>query len=164
MRTLYLVRHAKSSWESPGVRDFDRPLNDRGLRDAPKMAKTLVDRHVSPDLVVTSPAKRAQTTAMFFARAFGTPEEQVVRNPDIYDALPFTILQIISGLPDSAQTVIMFGHNPSFTEVANHFTEDFIPNVPTCGIVQINSQADTWAEMSELNSKVVACFFPKEVL
>lgn len=164
MRTLYLIRHAKSSWESPGVRDFDRPLNDRGLRDAPSMAKILVERHISPDLVVTSPAKRAQTTALFFARAFGISDEQVLRNPDIYDALPFTILQTISGLPDSARTVLMFGHNPSFTEVANHFTEDFIPNVPTCGIVQINTQAETWAEMTELNSKVVARFFPKEML
>lgn len=146
------------------MRDFDRPLNDRGLRDAPNMAKILAERGVSPDLIVTSPAKRASTTALFFARAFELPDERLVKNPDIYDAMPLTILQTISQLPDDAQTVLMFGHNPAFTEVVNHFSEDFISNLPTCGIVQINSQAPTWAEFADLNAKVVACFFPKEFL
>lgn len=146
------------------MRDFDRPLNDRGLRDAPQMAKLLAARNVSPDLIVTSPAKRASTTALFFARAFHVPEEQVTKDPEIYDAMPLTILQVISRLPDSAGTVLMFGHNPAFTEVVNHFSEDYMSNLPTCGIVQINSQATTWAEFADLNAKVVACFFPKEFL
>lgn len=164
MRTLFLIRHAKSSWDNPGIRDFSRPLNERGMHDAPSMAKMLAKRGVKPDLIVSSPAKRALTTALFFAEAFGLPGEQVQKEQDIYEAMPLDILRIISGLPDEAHTVLLFGHNPTFTEVANNFTEDFIDNVPTCGIVQIETKAERWQEMYEANSRVVACFFPKEVL
>lgn len=164
MRTLFLIRHAKSSWDNPGLRDFDRPLNKRGIHDAPKMAKTLEKQGIKPDLLVSSPAKRALTTALFFAETFGVADEAVLRNEDIYMASPREILKIISQLPDSAQTVFLFGHNPTFTEVANHFSDDFIDNIPTCGVVQIESPADVWKEFSEGNATVKACFFPKEVL
>jgi phosphohistidine phosphatase len=128
------------------------------------MAKMLVKQGLKPDLLVSSPAKRALTTALFFAEAFGLEGEAVLREEDIYEAGPRDILRIISGLPDSAQTVFLFGHNPTFTEVANHFTEDFIDNIPTCGIVQIVSKADSWKAFSEGKAAVRACFFPKEVL
>ncbi|MDX1911379.1 MAG: histidine phosphatase family protein [Saprospiraceae bacterium] len=165
MRTLYLVRHAKSSWGNPGLRDHDRPLNDRGLHDAPRMARLLVEHGVQPDLLVSSPAKRALTTALFFAEAFGIADEAVRRDPDIYEAFPQEILRIISQLPDSATTVLIFGHNPTFTDVANRFSEDdFLENVPTCGVVKITSSAASWKEFYEGNSKIAACFFPKEVL
>ncbi len=164
MRTLYLIRHAKSSWDNPGLRDFNRPLNDRGLREAPKMAQLLVRQGVQPDLLVSSPAKRALTTALFFAETFGIADDAVVREQDIYEADPTDIFQIISRLPDSAQTVMLFGHNPTFTDVANRFSENFIDNVPTCGVVQIESAADSWQKFYEGNANVKACFFPKEVL
>ena len=164
MRTLFLIRHAKSSWDNPGLRDFNRPLNERGLHDAPRMAKMLVKQGLKPDLLVSSPAKRALTTALFFAETFDIADEAVLREEEIYEAAPGDILHIISRLPDSAQTVLLFGHNPTFTEVANRFTEDFIDNVPTCGVVQIVSEADSWKAFSEGNAAVRACFFPKEVL
>jgi phosphohistidine phosphatase len=164
MRTLFLVRHAKSSWDNPGLRDFDRPLNERGLQDAPRMAQLLAKEGVVPDLLVSSPAKRALTTALFFAKSFDIPDEKVLREPDIYEAFPQEILRLVSALPEAARTVLFFGHNPTFTEVANRFTEDFIDNVPTCGVVKIVSSAENWASMYEGNSKVTACFFPKEVL
>lgn len=165
MRTLYLVRHAKSSWGNPGLRDHDRPLNDRGLHDAPRMARLLVEHGVQPDLLVSSPAKRALTTALFFAEAFGIADDAVERNPDIYEAFPQEILRIISQLPDAAETVLLFGHNPTFTDVANRFSEDdFLENVPTCGVVKIASSAASWKEFYEGNSKIAACYFPKEVL
>jgi len=164
MRTIFLIRHAKSSWDNPGLRDFNRPLNERGLHDAPKMAKILVKQGVKPDLLVSSPAKRALTTALFFAEAFGLADEAVMREQDIYEAGPTDIFQIINRLPDSAQTVLLFGHNPTLTEVANRFSEDFIDNVPTCGIVQIESVADSWRAFYEGNANVKAYFFPKEVL
>ncbi len=165
MRTLYLIRHAKSSWGNPGLRDHDRPLNDRGLHDAPKMAQLLAEQGVKPDLLVSSPAKRALTTALYFAEAFKIESAEVHREPNIYDAFPQEILRIISDLPESAQTVALFGHNPTFTEVANRFSEnDFIENIPTCGIVKITSSANSWREFYEGNSKVAACYFPKEVL
>lgn len=165
MRTLFLIRHAKSSWGNPGLRDFDRPLNDRGLHDAPQMAKLLAEEGVTPDLLVTSPAKRALTTALFFANTFNIPNESVQKEPNIYEAHPQEILRIISSLPEEAKTVLLFGHNPTFTEVANVFMDnDFIENVPTCGIVKITSTAKSWKEMYEGNAQVAACFFPKEVL
>lgn len=165
MRTLFLVRHAKSSWGNPGLRDHDRPLNDRGLHDAPKMAQLLVKHGVAPDLLVSSPAKRAITTALFFAETFQVNPSEVQREPSIYEAHPQEILRIISDLPESARTVMVFGHNPTFTEVANIFAEDdVIENVPTCGVVKITSSASSWREFYEGNSKITACFFPKEVL
>jgi phosphohistidine phosphatase len=164
LRTLFLIRHAKSNWDSPGLRDYDRPLDQRGLRDAPLMADLLVKRNIQPDLIVSSSAKRAMTTAQFFAAAFGLPPEKLILNKDIYEAFSTTVYQIISKFPDDAATVMLFGHNPTFTDIANDFSEDFIGNVPTCGIVQIESTANSWAEFSELNSKVTACFFPKEQL
>lgn len=165
MRTLYLIRHAKSSWDTPGLRDFDRPLNARGMKDAPRMAKMLAETGAKPDLLISSPAKRAITTALFFAEAFKVKHDQVQREPRIYEAFPQEIQRIISELPDSAGTVLLFGHNPTFTEVANLFAQDdFIDNVPTCGIVKIQTSANSWKEMYEGNAKVTALYFPKEVL
>lgn len=164
MRTLFFIRHAKSSWDNPGLRDFDRPLNKRGLHDAPRMAKMLEKQGARPDLLVSSPAKRALTTALFFAGAFGIADESVVREQGIYEAYPTDIMHIVSSLPDSARTVLLFGHNPTLTELANRFSDDFIDNVPTCGIVQVESSADSWQSFFDDNARVRACFFPKEVL
>ncbi len=164
MRTLYLIRHAKSSWDNPGLRDFNRPLNDRGLRDAPRMAQLLANRGVRPDLLVSSPAKRALTTAQFFAAAFQYADAAIQREESIYESLPHDLLRLISQLPDEARTVLLFGHNPTFTEVANRFSEELIENVPTCGIVQIESSADRWNTLFEGNAKVMSCFFPKGAL
>jgi phosphohistidine phosphatase len=165
MRTLYLIRHAKSSWDSPGLRDFDRPLNERGLKDGPRMAQLLAKEGVKPDLLISSPAKRAYTTALFFAEAFQINPAEIQKEPGIYEALPTDILRLIAELPTDAATVCIFGHNPTFTEVANQFAEDdIIENVPTCGIVKISSSAADWRSMYEGNSRIAACYFPKEVL
>lgn len=165
MKTLYLVRHAKSSWDNFGLRDHDRPLNHRGLRDAPKMGRMLAKMGVQPHLLVSSTAKRACTTAYFFAETFGIQENDVALESKIYEASVLEILQIISQLPEDAPVVMLFGHNPTFTDVANRFTaDDYIENVPTCGVVKIESSAPSWKELYEGNSKVTACYFPKEVL
>jgi phosphohistidine phosphatase len=165
MRTLYLIRHAKSSWGNPGLRDFDRPLNERGQQDGPKMAQLLVKEGVKPDLLVSSPAKRALTTALFFADAFQIDSDNVRRESRIYEAHPTEILRLIAELPAESTTVFLFGHNPTFTEVANLFANDhYIENVPTCGVVKITTTAADWSGMYEGNSRIAACYFPKEVL
>ncbi len=164
MRTLFLIRHAKSSWEHPGIRDIDRPLNERGLYEAPLMAQILVREGVQPDLLVSSPAKRAWTTALFFAVAFGIKDEAIQREQDIYEADPPDILRLVSQLPDTASTVFLFGHNMTFTDVANRFAKTEIANVPTCGIVRIESDVDTWAAFDEDNATVCKRYFPKEAL
>lgn len=164
MRTLFLIRHAKSSWDNPGLRDFNRPLNERGLHDAPLMAHLLAKQGIKPDLLVSSPAKRAITTALFFAEAFDVEGDAVVQEQDIYEAAPMDILRIVSQLPDTAQVVLLFGHNPTLTDVANRFSEKYIDNIPTCGIVQIVSDEESWQAFDEANATVRRCFFPKEVL
>lgn len=164
MRKLFLVRHAKSSWDNPGLRDFNRPLNDRGLHDAPLMAALLVKAGYKPELLVSSPAKRALTTALFFAEAFGVPADAVLRNEHLYEAMPPDVLRIISQLPDTAESVMLFGHNPTFTDVANRFTSIYIDNVPTCGVVLLESSAGSWPELYEGNTDLKICYFPKEVL
>ena len=126
MRTLYLIRHAKSSWDNPGLRDFNRPLNERGQRDAPLMAALIAKMGIKPDLIVSSPARRAITTAQYFADALGIADDDIVRNQEIYEAYPQEILRLISELPEKSETVFMFGHNPTFTDVANRFSDDFI--------------------------------------
>lgn len=129
------------------------------------MAQLLAKEGVSPDLLISSPAKRAITTAIFFAEAFKIDPSEIRREAGIYEAHPTDILRLIADLPAEAKTVCIFGHNPTFTEVANLFAEDdIIENVPTCGIVKINSSATDWRSMYEGNSRITACYFPKEVL
>jgi phosphohistidine phosphatase len=164
MRYLFLIRHAKSSWDAPSLRDFDRPLNERGGHDAPRMAKLLFQKNIRPDLIVSSPAKRALTTARFFAEGLGIPPDSIVQKAEIYDAFATDILQIIQELPDHAQTVFLFGHNPTFTDVANRFADQYIGNIPTCGVVCIESTAPGWADFNTANARVIAQLFPKEVL
>jgi len=164
MRYLFLIRHAKSSWDIPGLRDFDRPLNDRGLHDAPRMAGLMREKAIRPDLIVSSPAKRAITTARFFAEGLGIPPETIVQKHEIYDAFATDILEIVRNLPDPARTVFLFGHNPTFTDVANRFTDHYIDNIPTCGVVCIESSAARWSDFNTDNARVIAHFFPKESL
>jgi phosphohistidine phosphatase len=164
MRTIYLIRHAKSSWDNPTLRDFQRPLNERGLTIAPQMAALLKRDNEIPDLIVSSPAKRALETAHFFATANGIGEEHIQLEEDIYEASPVQLLRVISRLPETADRIFLFGHNPSFTEVANLYSAKAIDNIPTCGIVRIDTTAAVWSEMYEGNARVVKTWFPKEVL
>ncbi|MCS7036287.1 MAG: histidine phosphatase family protein [Saprospiraceae bacterium] len=164
MRMLYLIRHAKSSWDHPGLRDFERPLNDRGHRDAPEMARLLRSKGIRPDLIVSSPARRALTTAQYFAQTFGIAEEDIVREEDIYEASTSDILRIIRALPDEVHTVFLFGHNPTFTDVVNQFSQTYIANIPTCGIAELAASVERWADVRQENTRLIQCFFPKDVL
>jgi len=128
------------------------------------MAQLLVRQGIQPELIVSSPAKRALATARIFAAAFGITEDDIVSNTDIYEAGVADMMRIISALPDTARVVLIFGHNPSYTTVANRFANHPIDNVPTCGIVQIESDAGAWNKLHEGNARVKACFFPKERL
>lgn len=163
MKTIYFVRHAKSSWDHPDLRDFERPLNERGQKDAPRMAKLFVAKGVKPDKLVSSPANRALTTATHFANAFGIPSDQILRNEDIYESMTATILTIIKNWDDDWQTVFIFGHNPTFTDVVNHLGGSHLLNIPTCGVCKVVSTAEKWADVKPENSKMVENFFPKEL-
>lgn len=144
MRTLYLCRHAKSSWADPGMDDFDRPLNERGMRNAPFMADRFKERGEPVDLVVSSPANRALTTARFFTEALGIPPERFMLQPAIYLAERQALVRLVCGLPDSARRVLLFGHNPGFTDLACHLGDTTIDNLPTCGMVRIDLPVNEW--------------------
>ena len=161
MKTFYLIRHAKSSWEDPTLDDFDRPLNNRGLRDGPIMSQMLKGKGVKVDRILSSPANRAYTTSKYFAEALDIDVSDIVLHPEIYEAYPEHVIQIIRGLDDSLNTVLLFGHNPSFTSLANMFTDDYIANVATCGVVRIESSADEWSGIDRANTKVAEYLFPK---
>lgn len=163
MKSIYFIRHAKSSWEDSSLSDIERPLNNRGLRDAPFMAKLLKGKDVNPDRILTSPANRAYTTATYFAKEMDIPESSLVVRKEIYHAYPEDVLSIIRNLDNNDEVVLMFGHNPCFTSMANRFANDYIPNVPTCGIVQVDADVTEWTDFQEFGD-LKAFHFPKQYL
>ncbi len=161
MKTIYFIRHAKSSWKDMSLRDFDRPLNKRGLRDAPFMANLLKEKGVEPDAIVSSPANRAYTTACYFAKALNIEVADIIKEKAIYEAYYSTVLAVVQKQSDQLDTLLVFGHNPAFTNLANSFTGNHIDNVPTCGIVEVAATINKWAELDEGNGKVVNFLYPK---
>ncbi|MCB0572915.1 MAG: histidine phosphatase family protein [Phaeodactylibacter sp.] len=162
MKTIYFVRHAKSSWDNPTLRDIDRPLNKRGLRDAPFMAKLIKSKGVRPGLLVSSPAVRAITTARFFAEALGIDKGQIEQDKRVYEAYPEDILEIVQEFSDDCSVAFLFGHNPTLTTVANMFAEDYIANLPTCSVVQVDADIDSWQGFREGKGRISGFFYPKQ--
>lgn len=159
MRQLFLVRHAKSDQGHDELADIDRPLNTRGYRDAPRMAWVLHARGVKPDVIVSSPAVRAISTALIFARELGFPPHQVVLDERLYEASPSTMTQVIAG--HSAASVMLFGHNPTITEVATDLSGVTFENVPTTGIVCIKFAAASWAKAVTEGGELELFEYPK---
>lgn len=162
MKNLFLIRHAKSSWDDTSLRDFDRPLNNRGHKSAPFMGHLLYKTGIQPDFWLSSPAKRAMTTAEYFARAFEVPPADILPKYGIYNASVVELLTIIHAIPDDKKTVFMFGHNPGFTDCANYLTGEHIFNVPTVGIVHIEFATLFWGETGRNSGRVVAFYEPKK--
>jgi phosphohistidine phosphatase len=161
MRTLYLIRHAKSDWET-GLPDEERPLNARGLRNAPLMGQLLQAQGVQPDLIVSSPATRAHHTSRLIAAAVGYPEASIKLEPRIYEAMTATLQDVIQHLPDTAATVFLFGHNPGFTRVANVLCPDLsLDNLPTCGIVAIQFAVGSWRAVEAGTGSLLLLDYPK---
>ncbi len=164
MKSLILQRHAKSSWDHPDLNDFDRPLNQRGLRDALEMGKRMGRKGERPDLYVSSPANRAITTARIIGKELKYPLEKIVLNQAIYMAGVRTLLTIVNTLDDDNNTVILFGHNPGFTEFAEYLSDERFGNVPTSGQVKITFEAESWALISAGLGIVEWFDFPKNTL
>lgn len=162
MKTVYIIRHAKSSWSDSSLKDIERPLNKRGYRDAPFMANLLSGKGVKPDRLISSPANRAYTTATYFAEAFHISKPSIDIRKTIYEAYPEDILDLVEHLANEWQTVCIFGHNPTFTSFANLFTNNYIANVPTCGIVRIDADVERWEQFSVDTAKVTEFHYPKQ--
>lgn len=125
------------------------------------MAKILKEQGGRPDLVVSSPAVRAKTTAQYFCHEFGIKDSDIDFQKDIYEALESDILKIVKDLPKNAKTVLLFGHNPTLTYFTNRFNEDPIDNLPTCGIVRLDASIDDWSAFSVKTAKVTGLWYPK---
>ena len=163
MKQLVLIRHAKSSWEYPELPDRERPLNKRGIRDAPLMGQFLHDQGVHADLILSSPAVRAYTTARIIAMQLAFDVDQINVVSDIYGAYHEELLDLVRGVDDAYSSVFMFGHNPEFTSLANYFSDSYIDNVPTCGVVRIKVECEKWKDLNKMNARVVAFDFPKKL-
>jgi phosphohistidine phosphatase len=162
MKTVILVRHAKSSWDDHTVSDFERPLNDRGKQDAPEMAGRLQKKLKKIDAFISSPAKRAKKTATIFAKAYGLEKEDVVLKDELYLAAENTFFDVISKLPESMNTIALFSHNPGLTDFANVLTDEIrVDNVPTCGIFAVTSESD-WPSFRESQKKFLFFDYPKD--
>lgn len=162
MRLLSLVRHAKSSWDYEELSDFERPLNERGRRDAPAMAQRVRRLIGTPDRLVSSPALRAITTAHVFADAFGLGLEEVQLQPRIYEASPATLVQILRQLDDADSHVMLFGHNPGFSQLAGLLAPCPFDEVPTCAVVHLALDIGHWRDAGPGLGKLHHYLFPKD--
>ena len=161
MKTLLIVRHAKSSWDSADISDFDRPLNDRGKRDAPAMAHRVIKAGISIDRFVSSPAKRARTTAGHFIHEFGRKEKEIREIPELYHADVPVFKQVVSGLDDSDDTVAIFSHNPGITAFVNTLTEIRLDNMPTCAVFAVKNEVEHWKDFLSGGAKFLFFDYPK---
>ena len=164
VRTLYITRHAKSSWSDANSSDFDRPLNERGLRNAPFMALMFHKRGEPVDLLVSSTANRALTTAFLFAKELGIPEQDVLRIEALYHSTIPTLLRTLNELPNTSQRVMLFGHNPGLTELVEYLSGEDIGNLPTCGMVRIDFPGEDWVQVSRDLGTLVWVDYPKRHL
>ena len=161
MKYIFLVRHAKSSWADYSLADHDRPLNNRGERDAPFMATKLVDAGYAVHGLLSSTAKRARKTANAFRKAFELDKDQLHLERGLYHAMPTQIINEIKALPDSWTSVAVFGHNPGFTDLVNRFPGIHIDNVPTCGIHGSSCNVSNWSEWSPEKAEHLFFYYPK---
>jgi len=160
MKKLFLIRHAKSSWANIDLDDFDRPLNSRGKRDAPAMAKRLKAKGVFPDMIVTSAAKRARKTAQKFAKVLGYDKNKIYSLEKLYGCSEKTLLEVLKNTDDKVKVLFLIGHNPELNELAEYLV-GFDENIVTSGVVSIDFDVAKWDDISANNAKFVFYDFPK---
>jgi phosphohistidine phosphatase len=161
MKTLFLIRHAKSSWDDTALPDKDRPLSDRGRRDAPKMGKRLAKRDVKPDLILSSPARRALTTAEIIAKKLDYKRKNIVVEDRLYSGAVHDLLNVVQKLGDKLERVMLFGHNPELTELAHRLSSE-ITHMPTCAVAEFMFSAKSWSNIGKAKLAKVALDYPKK--
>ena len=161
MKSVLIIRHAKSSWDNVLQKDFDRPLNDRGQKDAPSMAKRLLDKKITIDGFISSPALRAYTTAIYFATIYGKKKKEVVTFPQLYEATAPVFYNIVSQTTDALNTIAIFSHNPGITDFVNSLTNTRIDDMPTCGIFAVQADIEHWKDFDSANKTFWFFDYPK---
>jgi len=161
MKTLILIRHAKSSWDQIGIDDFDRPLNERGKKDAPEMAKRLKEKAIELDYLISSPAKRARKTARYFAEQFGFKKEDINLIDELYGATRSAFSKVVAQIDDKNHAVALFSHNPGITEFASSLTNVRVDDMPTCAMFALQIETDSWKDFSTAEKKFLFFDYPK---
>lgn len=160
-RTLFLVRHAKSSWDDVALPDKERPLADRGKRDAPMMGKRLAKRQVKPDLILSSPARRALSTAEIIAKELNYKVNDIVEDDRLYATDGETLLGVIGELSDELACVMLVGHNPEFVDLAHRLSNEVAP-MPTCAVAQFTFESKSWSAIGAIEPMRVIFDYPKK--
>jgi phosphohistidine phosphatase len=161
MRIIYLVRHAKSDWTG-SVDDHDRPLNDRGRKDAPMMANRLLERKAKVDRFVSSPAKRAYSTALAFASAYERKKSEIIEVAELYLPTPDSFIKVIEKFDDKDKSIAIFSHNSGITDFANSLQLVNIDNIPTCGIFAFRVKSDNWESFQKAEKEFIFFDYPKK--
>ena len=161
MKTLLLLRHAKSDWADISLRDFDRPLADRGKRDAPRIGKALGKRGPLPDLIISSPAARARQTIEAVIDSAGIDISPQF-NDSVYGAVDAELIRLIRQLPDSSDCVLLVGHNPAFEQLVSRLTGTY-PHMPTAALACIQFKIETWADLEDGQGKLLWLLTPKQL-
>jgi phosphohistidine phosphatase len=163
MKQVIFVRHAKSDWGNEYLKDMDRYLAERGYSDAYFLSEWFNKNHAAPDRIIASTATRALSTALIFARALDFNMACFQLEKEIYEGSVATLLSIIKEQDDSKKTLMLFGHNPGFTNICNDLSEDmYFDNVPTCGLVSFNFDISSWSEIEAKKGKLNFYQYPKD--
>jgi len=160
MKTIYLIRHAKSDWSDIDVHDMQRGLSKRGKKAIPIMAKAMREKGIRPDLVIASSAKRTKLTAKKLLKALGI-SQKIIYKDELYLAAPDTMLSIIHALDDQYQSIFLIGHNPGITEFANLMTDAKIENIPTLGIAALSCNSNSWKHCTYHHTALNFFIYPK---
>jgi phosphohistidine phosphatase len=160
-KILYLVRHAKSSWSDPSLSDRERPLNKRGRRSAPEMGRRMELHGHRPDLIISSPAKRANSTARKIAKELGIDVADIVTDEALYFSGGGSTQRMLGGLDDRYRKVMIVGHNPAMTGLMSTLGNTSIYNMPTCAIAVIGFDTRYWADLHSTDGELLAYDFPK---
>ena len=161
MKELLVIRHAKSSWANIGQSDFERPLNERGERDAPEMAKRLIEREINIDLFISSTAKRAFSTATYFAEVFNKKAADINKKQELYHAPSIIHYQVLATVNAAINTVAIFAHNPGITDFVNSLVTTQTDNMPTCAVFAVKLDTTDWRAIKTCKKEFWFFDYPK---
>ncbi|MBK8955668.1 MAG: histidine phosphatase family protein [Saprospiraceae bacterium] len=164
MKNVLFIRHAKSSWDDPSLTDLERPLNTRGLHDAPKMAKYVKENfELSPVAIVSSIAKRARQTAKYFAREFQIEKEQICLDEQLYFGNANDYLHVLRNIPESITSCLIFGHNPIIEHLASMLANPYNGPAPTCSVFVCEAPKKEWKDLQARDIQIIKHLYPKMI-
>jgi phosphohistidine phosphatase len=161
MKSIYFIRHAKSSWDDPSLRDFDRPLNGRGKKDAPLMGLELAKRSIKPNLIISSPAKRAKITAQVIAKSLAYDTQRILYDEQLYHASMQDYLDILEDVDDVVDRLFIVSHNPGTNCICDRLNGAYLGNIPTTGIVAFDADISRWRDLQPETAHKTLFIYPK---